>query len=291
MKILITGAGGFIGRNLFEFLSKKYKIYAPTKEELDLFNTDSVDKYLQKNKFDVIIHCASVACGRNIENPQNVMQGNLRMFFNIARNSEYFGKMIFVSSGAEYDRQKDIVKVKEEDSAVVFPEDELGFSKQICSKFAEQSKNIISLRVFGIFGKYEDYGIRFPSNAICRAICNMPITINQNRIFSYLYINDFCRIIDHIINKKLKHKIYNIVPDKTISLLEIAKKVKEILGKNLDIIVKSPGMGKEYTGSNARFKKELKNIKFTNIDDSLKELYDWYEENKKSINRKSLFFD
>ena len=290
-KIFLTGKAGFIGKNLLEFLTSKYEVLAPSHQELELLDGEAVKGYLCSNKVDVIIHTATIPSYRKIKNPKDVAYRNLRMFFNIIRNSHCFSKMIFLGSGAECDLRYDISKVKETDSDKYIPEDEHGFSKYICSKYIEKVNKIINLRLFGIFGKYEDYQIRFISNAICKAIHNLPITIKQNRFFSYLYIEDLGRIVEYFIENESKHKIYNVVPNESIDLLSIAKKVNEISGKNLQIIVHKPGLGREYTANNSRLMNELGDFQFTPIEKAIKKLYKWYEENKNIIDYNLLLYD
>lgn len=193
-KIFLTGKTGFIGKNLLEFLTSKYEVLAPSHQELELLDGEAVKGYLCSNKVDVIIHAATIPSHRKIKDPKDVACRNVRMFFNIVRNTHCFSRMIFLGSGAEYNLCYDISNVKENNFDTHIPEDEYGFSKYICSKYIEKVNKIINLRVFGVFGKYEDYQIRFISNAICKAIHNLPIIIKQNRFFSYLYIKDLSRI-------------------------------------------------------------------------------------------------
>jgi GDP-L-fucose synthase len=291
MRILITGGSGFIGKNLFEYFSQRYDTFAPAHTELDLLDENAVAHFFKANRFDTVIHSASVPVSRKIKDPKNVAFCNLKMFFNIIRNSDYFSRMIFLGSGSEYDLRYDISRVKESDSDNSVPADELGFSKYVCSKYIEKSNNMINLRLFGVFGKYEDYQIRFISNAICKAIYNLPITIKQNRSFSYLYIDNLCRIVEYFINHNTKHKIYNVVPNEIFDLLSIAKKVNELSKKNLDIVVHAPGLGKEYTADNSLLVNEMGDFNFTPLEEAIKKLYGWYEENKKVIDPALLTYD
>lgn len=292
MNIFLTGGSGFIGRNILEsFLARKYNIIAPTHGQIDLLDEDKVMNFFLNNKIDVVIHTAVKPGHRNAKDPSNQLYNNLRMFFNIIRNREAFGKMIFISSGAVYDVSKPMVKVKEENFDTYVPVDEHGFSKYIIAKHIERLDNVVELRIFGIFGKYEDYAIRFISNAICKAIFDLPITIKQNRRFAYLLINDLMTVADYFIENKGSHKAYNVTSDKAIELLSIAEKVREISGKDLPIIVKEQGMGLEYSGDDNRLKKEIKDLRLTNIDIAIKELYEWYVNNKHLINKDLLLTD
>ena len=88
------------------------------------------------------------------------------------------------------------------------PMDEYGFYKYVCAKYSENSQNIYDLVIFGIYGKYEDYLYRFISNSIIKNLLKMPIVINQNVVFDYLYINDLVKIVGYFISHKPKYKIF-----------------------------------------------------------------------------------
>lgn len=292
MKLLITGSSGFIGRNLTEyFQSKNYQVLAPRHKELDLADQKSTQKYLLKNKVDYVIHCAVKPYHRAAKDQKDVLLVNLAMFFNLVENQDKFKKMIVIGSGSAYNAENYSPKMKEEYLGQHIPLDEGGLAKYIISKYIEKSDKIYDLRVFGIFGKYEDYSIRFISNLICKAIYDLPLTMNQNRKFDYIDIDDFCRLAELFLKKKFKYQAYNITPDRSINLLDLAEKIKKISGKNLPIKIKQKGFGLEYTGNNQRLKAELPDFKFKKIDLSIKTLYKWYEDNKSNIDRKKLLVD
>lgn len=291
MKILITGGTGFIGKNLTEYFEHKYELLAPAHGDLELLDEDAVHKYFKEHKFDVVIHAAVRPGHRNAKDPNNQLYNNLRMFFNIVRNSDRFGKMIFISSGLVYDLRHYKPKIKEDYFDFHVPADEGGVSKYISAKYIEKSENIRELRIFGIFGKYEDYSIRFISNAICKVLFDLPITIKQNRKFDYLYIDDLMPIIDYFIEKEPVYKAYNVTPNNSIELLTLAEKVKKISGKDLPIVVNEKTMGVEYSGDNSRLKNEIGRLELTSIDVAIEKLYRWYEEKKFLLNRELLLVD
>lgn len=280
MKIFITGGTGFIGRNLYEQLYPKYDLFTPDSTELNLLNETDVLAYLQKNSFDIIIHTATWnATKTSTKDTKLVFENNLRMFFNLARCSRFFKRMIYYGSGAEFDRNHWTPKMKEEYYDTFVPADQYGFSKYIMNKFTENSVNIYNLRLFGVYGKYEDWQIRFISQSCCRAFYNLPITINQNVAFDYTHVNDVIEITDWFVNNQPKYKSYNVCTGSTYTLLELAEKILAISGKKLPIVIVEKAMGREYSGDNTRLINEMNGFKFKKIDDCIIDLYNWYSLN------------
>ena len=155
----------------------------------------------------------------------------------------------------------------------------------------ERMQNVVELRIFSIFGKYEDYAIRFISNMICKAVFDLPLTIKQNRNYGFLYVDDLMPILDYFILHDCNYASYNVTPDSGIELYKAAEKVRALSGKDLPIIVGQPGMGLGYNGSNARLHSEITDLKLTDIDEAIRQLYQWYYEQKHLINRDLLLID
>src|SRR5438132_7973684 len=101
-KILITGGNGFIGRNLAAWFRGGHDVEAPARIELDLTDADAVRAYLDRRRFDLVIHAATERSTRQLGSGPGLLNRNCRMFFSLARNSQAFGRMIFLSSGAVY---------------------------------------------------------------------------------------------------------------------------------------------------------------------------------------------
>jgi UDP-glucose 4-epimerase len=272
MNILITGANGFIGRNLKEhFLKTNNKLSTPKRDELNLLDDGSVENYIKKNDFDVVIHCCVTLTS---------IEQNLKMYLNLEKLSNSFGKLICIGSGAEFDKNNYIPKMNEDYFGKHIPskEDIYGYSKyEIAKDILKKKRNIYNLRVFGIFGKYEDYRRRLVSNNICSLLIGKNIVLNKNGCFDYMYVNDFSKIVEMFINKNPKYSTYNICTGKVIEFLTIAKIINEVDGRNKPVQVKQEGINPEYSGDNLRFVNEFGLINFTSPKVSIRELYYWYK--------------
>lgn len=291
-KILLTGGTGFIGRNLREsYLSEKYDIVAPSHKELDLSDTENVDKYFQQKQFDVVLHTAVKPGHRNAKDLNNLFYTNIRMFENLERHKDKYGKFINFGSGAVYDVSANNSNVTEEDIYKNIGKDDHSFCKYVVHKQIDHLDNFIDLNIFGIFGKYEDYTIRFISNACCKALFDLPITLRQNRRFSYIDVADLPCILELLIENKTQYKSYNIVPDIFVELKDLANLVKKVSKKNIEIKVAQEGYGLDYYGSNKLLKKEFPQIEFTPIEKSVAGLYHYYEQNKDLIDFNQLLRD
>jgi GDP-L-fucose synthase len=292
MRVFLTGGRGFIGRNLIENLSGDIEITAPASRELDLTDQDAVERFVRANDFDVIVHTATWnATANSPKNRHQVLEKNLAMFFNLARLSDHFGKMIYYGSGAEYDMRHYQPFMKEEYFDTHVPVDQYGFSKYIMAKYIGTADNIVDLRVFGCFGPYEDWEIRFISNALCKALHGLPITLRQNVFFDYIWVGDLVRMTEWAMKTPTKFRHYNACTGHHIDLLTLANMIKDVTGADVPIVVGQEGFKTEYSGDNSRIAGEIGSFEFTPLQKALEMLKEYYQKRLNSIDRNLLCSD
>lgn len=293
-KILILGANGFVGKNLKEYLSQfadEYILQTPSSKELNLLNEKDVKNYLNDNYFDVVINAAvcNPIRGNRIDN-QTELEQDLRMYYVLKKYNNLYGKMLYFGSGAEFDKTEDIVAVTENDFNNNIPLTQYGLAKYIIGQDIESSKNIYNLRIFGLFGKYENWRTTFISGACCKALKGLPITIRQNVYFDYMYIDDFCKIIKWFIDNESKHHTYNITTGKKVDLVTIAETINRLVENPVPIYVCKSGLANEYTADNKRLSLEVLNLKFRKMEKNISNLLKYYEENINEIDVYSLLY-
>lgn len=276
-KVLLTGGTGFIGRNILAPLKKRYDVYAPRRSELNLLDFDLVEALLRKNKYDVIIHTA-------IPNPtfnekdsvENLFEDSLRVFMNFYKLQEYYGKMIYFGSGAEFDKSLDIKSIEEEGFGRSLPKNGYGLAKYIMNELCRKSNAIYNLRIFGCYGP-TDADFKFITNMIHDCQNEDKLVVNQNCYFDYLYVEDIVQVLDAIISSKPQFHDYNVCSGKRYSLIEIADIVRKEMKSNLPININKDGLNLEYTGNNERLIQEFPFLKLSSIEDGIKKLIEFEE--------------
>jgi UDP-glucose 4-epimerase len=279
MNILLTGVEGFVGRNVAESFSlKRLRMLCPRRDELDLTNAAAVDEYFRKHAIDVVVHCATTLRD-GTSYPADTCENNLRMFFNLQRQLTPSVKLINLGSGSEYDRAHWHRKMPEGFFDRYIPSDSHSYSKYLISRYIQETggENLVSLRIFGIYGKYEDYRYKFISNAIVKNLLGLPIVINQNVLYDYLYVDDFAAILEYFLTHEAKHRTYNVTPTESVDLATIARLVNKASGHESEIQVLHGGLGVEYSGDNQRLLAEIPDFRFTPHDQAICELTAYYE--------------
>ena len=288
-KIAIMGARGFVGKALTAHLQDKYTVYPITREQFSLLDEQAVTEFFEKENIDVVFHCAnqggSRKTGYDVAAP-DVIGNNLKMFFNMERCLKDGMKLINFGSGAQYNKARDLVKVKEDTIGTVIPKDDYGYSKYVMSEYLgvrEPSNKpgiIYNPIIFGLYGQGEDYTFKFISNAIMKNLLEMPIVINQNVVFDYLYLGDFLKVMDKLVEEDVPNREFNITPTESIDLCSIVEIINEIGDFKSEVTVKNPGLNYQYTADNTRLLENMGNdFVFTSYKAGIKELYDYYKEN------------
>lgn len=227
-KVLITGANGFVGSNLCQFLQDYFNIGALIREKsnLKLFNEitfnnkkDKIDiiscDYKNFNQlkdiiseYDVVIHTAGLTTGENFEKLYDanvLLTEQIVEILNLINKDIHF---IYISSQAATGVSINKTPKKESDKEI--PVTWYGKSKLLAEKVIRKNllRNWTIIRPASVFGPGDvDFFHYF--ELLNRHLIPLPSKSNVNE-FSYIYIYDLCSIIcKSIKNKSVYNEILN----------------------------------------------------------------------------------
>lgn len=108
-KVLITGSRGMVGGNVADYARQSgWNILTPSKNELDLRDSNSVANFLADRKIDAIIHCAAKVGGiaANISAPADFIVENIKIDSSIISSARALGitDLIYFASSCMYPR-------------------------------------------------------------------------------------------------------------------------------------------------------------------------------------------
>lgn len=290
-RILITGGHGFIGRNIAEKLGGDDLLFLPASGELDLLDRTAVADYLQRNRITHVIHAAVYNQKRRDLDPAGDLSANLRMFFHLAEHGPELEKLIYLGSGAEFDKRYPVVLAEEDAVGKTLPLlNDYALSKYVMNLHARSSANLYNLRLFGVFGPYEDWRTCFISNLCCKALHDLPLTIRRECRFDFLYVDDLMAPLRWVLDGTPRFHDYNVCTGRPVLLSDIAKLVCRVAGKDLPIQFLADGMGLEYTGSPARLQAEVPSFEPTPLETAVARLYQFYVEHPALCNTELLKF-
>ena len=279
MNILITGSNGFIGSNIMKLLSIniKYKLFKGNKNTIDLYSSNNIERYIDKNKIDIVIHCAINGGNRLEQDTYETFYKNILMYENLIRFSHKYKMFINFASGAEFDRKENISNINESEVFHVTPTDFYGLSKNIISKLSSHCPIVLNLRLFGCF-YHNELSTRFINNNIQNYINKKPIIIHQDRYMDFFYMEDLAIIIKHFLeNKVTSYTDINMSYIKKYKLSDIANIINNLDNHKVDINVEDKNLGLSYTGCSKSLSNLNLNLK--GIEIGIREIYDRYKFN------------
>jgi nucleoside-diphosphate-sugar epimerase len=250
MKILITGANGYVGKSLYNALKDKHEVATINRQKCDLTNSSDVHFYFLDAWVDIVIHCAVKGGSRLQQDDWDVMDSNLQMYYNLLNNKAHFGKFIHLGSGAElYAKDKPY-----------------GLSKDIIRKSISIKDNFYNLRIFGVFDENE-LDTRFIKANIKKYINKESIIIHQDKLMDFIYMPDLVKIIEYYINndgpKELDCNYSN-----QYSLKNIANIINELDSYKVEVQTTNNNLGEMYTGNFYDL-----SLNFIGLEQGIKEVY------------------
>jgi UDP-glucose 4-epimerase len=312
MNDLITGANGFIGYHLSEFLSRNKNrnltlVDNFSNSELDakfeslirrpnvqFINLDLTD-YSQFSKisrnFDTVYHFAAINGTQNFYNvpflvaeSAGITSYNLLKYFS---NSK-IGKLVFASTSENYASSVElkIANVPTNERVPLSIADITNprwsyasgkiFSEVLINGWAREfNSNAQILRIHNIYGSRMGYNHVIP-DFFQRCIKDDFRLYGANQSRSFLFIDDAIQMIIGIIaQQKEQLEIFNIGSNDEILIKDLAKKIMKVCGRSGEIIeLEAPeGSVGRRVPDLSRVMSVLKDFKFTPLKDGLEDFY------------------
>jgi len=271
MNILVTGANGFIGSNIIESLSNNFNFFKGTRNSIDLYSVDSIEKYLDENKIDAVIHCAIEGGSRLKQDTSDIFYRNILIYENLIKFNHRYKSFINFGSGAEFDKRFDISNINEYDIFNIIPTDFYGLSKNIISKLSVHYCTSVNLRIFGCF-YHNELSTRFIKNNINNYINHKSMIIHQDRYMDFFYMDDLINVIEYSLNNPHStDKNINMSYLKKYKLSDITNIINNLSSYKVDVITENENFGLNYTG-NGELLNSL-NLKLKGLEIGIKECY------------------
>ncbi len=171
-RILVTGGSGFLGRHLIAGLETMgcADVLAPSHKEVDLTNSETIDRYFEEHRPEVLIHMAAVVggIGANRLNPGKFFYDNAIMGIQLIEAARRFGveKTVVLGTICAYPKFTP-VPFREEDLWTGYPEETnapYGLAKKMllvqCQAYREQyGMNGIFLLPVNLYGPGDNFDL------------------------------------------------------------------------------------------------------------------------------------
>ncbi len=307
MKYLVTGGAGFIGSHITEELVSRGETVTVF-DNLETGKLENIQPFLAKIRFvygdirdlrlllqkmegmDFVLHQAALrSVPKSVADPVPYFHVNITGHYNVleaARQNKVKG-VTFASSSSVYGNTDRFPQTEDQPT---IPESPYAITKRdgesLCRFFHKTyGLNAISLRYFNVFGPRQSlenkYAVVIPF-FIKRILEGKPPIIygdgEQGRDFTY--VKEVVRAnLLALQAKNAGGEVFNVSEGKTITINELARKINEILGKNIPSEYQSARAGDvlKTQGSPAKAKEKLDFIVQTSFEEALQQTVNWFQ--------------
>jgi nucleoside-diphosphate-sugar epimerase len=311
-KILVTGAGGFIGHHLVRFLKKKgywvrgadikYPEYSSKNEADEFLKVDlrNLNNCLKATKgigwvFTLAADMGGIEYISDVR--ADIMHNSALINLNVAEacKRNKVKRLFYSSSACIYPRgnqQKPNVRgLKESDAYPADPDSEYGweklFSERVFKGYEEDYGLEVRIarfhNVYGPEGTYDGGREKSPA-AICRKVAIakdggiIEIWGDGKQTRSYCYIDDCLEGVYKLMNSKCNQPL-NIGSDRMVSINQLVDIVSKIANKKLKkkYLPNKPQGVRGRNSDNTLLKKTLKWVPTTTLEGGFRKTYLWID--------------
>ena len=229
LKIFIAGHKGMVGASLYNYFTKNNitKIITATRKQLDLQNPGNVDKFIRKNKPDVIINCAGKVGGilANSTYPTEFLYENIYIQTNLIKSAYKNKVKHFINLGSSCIYPKNAKQpIKEKyllSSELEKTNEAYALSKIVglkaCQFYNEQYQtNYFTLMPCNLYGPNDNYDsknshfipalIKKIVNGKSKKMKTVEVWGSGKPKREIMHVDDLASAIFFILNKKISNK-------------------------------------------------------------------------------------
>lgn len=316
MKVLITGAAGFIGGNLVHHLvtarpdwtlvALDALTYAgnfaniqslcesgkASFSQTDIRQSEAIQKLFEQQKFDIVFHLAAEShVDRSILSAQEFVETNVlgtQVLLSAARQYKV-PKFIHISTDEVYGSLGATGVFHETtplDPTSPYAASKAASDLMALAAFKTHNQHVVVTRCTNNFGPYQ-----FPEKFIPLFITNaledkkLPVYGDGMNVRSWLHVRDHCEGLLRACEKGRAGEVYNFGggPEAEIPNLVVAKKILKLLQKPeslLQYVSDRPAHDKRYAVDFSKATKELGWKPQVEFESGLEETLDWYLNHK-----------
>lgn len=263
-RIVVTGAGGFVGANLVRrLITDGYEVHAFVRRGGSLWRLEDVKKklvihegilddapVLQKRLTRIspygICHLATYGSYPKQQNHGDLIHRNITVLFNLLDVLRTLPYTHFLVAGSSSEYGKKDVAMRESD--ILEPNNLYAAMKaaqtHLVQVYArETGRNATILRLFSVYGYFEEEG-RLVRNVIEAALKNRDIKLATGReARDFVYAEDVADAFAHALKgKPFQGEVFNIGTGRQTTIRELALLVKKLAGSTSRILPNSyPG--------------------------------------------------
>ena len=266
MRYLVTGGAGFIGSHLVEKLvlrgdqviivdnksTGSISNLKSVRDKIEFIEGDILDQSLIEglvSKSDYVVHLAAALGVFNIINkPLQSLKTNIQGTENILELADKFKKPVLIASTSEVYGKNDKVPLSEEDDRIIghplksrwsYSEAKAVDESLAYFYYLENNLPVKIVRFFNTVGPRQvgQYGMVVP-RFVTAAIRNEPIQVygSGDQIRCFCHVSDAIRALLLVIDSdEALGQVFNVGNNHQISIMNLAKKVIEIIGSKSEI--------------------------------------------------------
>jgi nucleoside-diphosphate-sugar epimerase len=271
-KVLITGASGFIGNNLVNYLQNKSLKLLPFSRSFGLDYGEIDSNYINNEDIDIIIHLAGKAHDlKNVSNEKDYFTANTDLtikIFNEFLKSNATTFLYFSSVKAVKDHYDSILT----EDVIPSPTSAYGKSKLAAEQYLSSNSNQIDKRVYilrpcMIHGIGNKGNLNLLYNLISSKIPWPFSAFNNKR--SFCNIDNLCFVVYELISRpEIPTGTYNVADDNSISTNEIIDLIAQSQHKRIYLLTFNKSVIRFLAKIGDRFKLPFNTDRLTKLTES-----------------------